>query len=533
MFEKQPNKQQEKVPPQPRGGAKIPPTETESIISQAIEVVEKVFDTLGPNGKRVVYQSAEGIGASKDGVTILKHLWHYDENVDNAIELIRQGSEKTLQEEGDGTTTTAMLACILYGIITDKAFAEIPHHQKVKIVEDSEKAILEELEVMMLPCDTEEALIKIATISANNDAEIGQHIGSLVSKYRENSFMMINKGRNPKTIVEEMKGVYLDCSIHSDYFLDDGPAINRPQSVLLMLNEAVGSSKGIIEDCAEYCIDRGIKSMILMCESVEPTILEVFKEYAQTGFDIVPIGLPDHGELRHQKMEDLASVTGGTYFRSGKGKSTDPADCLGEIAYAKILKYEVVLSLLDSAVPKVKSRTKYLNEKLAEIEKSDIVNRDFAIDNMKERISLINSSTCTIIVGGRTPAEVSEKYDRYDDAKRATISALQNGLVVTSSQALHQVSDELILRKGNSDLEDAIYNALIKPFEYVTKDLYVEFRPLKGEALNIITDTLGEPLEVGAIDPYAVVRSCVKNGFSVAKMLMSISSFVKLKPHRR
>jgi chaperonin GroEL (HSP60 family) len=303
----------------------------------------------------------------------------------------------------------------------------------------------------------------------------------------------------------------------------------------LMLNEKIETTLGIIEDAAEHLDALGIKNLILICESLSEAIINTLQKYAQEGFYITPIGLPDHGELRHQKMEDLAQCIGGIYFKQGNtGLSTDPRECLGLVKSATIMKYETILELSEEKIfkAKVEKRTEYLKGKLAEIKDSDIPNKSFVLDNMQERISLINSAACSIVVGGRTPAEINEKYDRFDDSKRATISAFQNGLILTSSQVLHYISKK-ITKEDDTEFVKEILKVLSKPYQFVTERIEVSQTITPENAYNIVTDEYGHPMKVGAIDPYAVVKSCIDNGFSTAKMLTSISHFLPTRLMKR
>ena len=506
-----------------------------------------VASTLGPNGRNVVIERQNQSPIStKDGVTVAKHISTSDPVENLGIDLLREASIKTSDKAGDGTTTATVLANemikgglqylangvnaveIKRGI--DKSVKEVISHLRENISED---------------ISSEDQLEQIATISANNDPEVGKLIATAMEKVGVEGVVHIEESKTGDTYLETVEGMQFDRGYLSHYFVTNNSTMTctLEDPYILVLNQKLSKVKDLLPMLE--AVSNTNKSLLIIAEDVDSEALAtLIVNKARGTIKVAAVKAPDFGDRRKLILEDIASVTGGVVFDKDKGMKLDKFswEWFGEARTVTISKEKTTIIDGKGKEEDVKER---LEEITSQIDKSQ---SNFETEKLQERLAKMAGGVSIIHVGGYTETEMNEKKDRVDDALHATKAAIEEGIVPGGGAALlyarESISEPVIVSKNDGIGAKIVYNACGKPFEQILvnagKDSVqaqmigryklVESGKDSWTGYNIKNETIANMKKEGIIDPTKVTRTALENAASVAGTLLLTECIVVDEP---
>jgi chaperonin GroEL len=515
--------------------------------NQLLEGVRKlnnsVASTLGPAGRTVLIKEPSGeIKVTKDGVTVAKAFKELENQVESiGAELAKKVSVKSANEVGDGTTTSTVLAtAILEEGIKQINDGSNPVDIKKGIDEavNTVKEALKELSVEI----TEDSQIKeVATISGNNDSEIGNLIATALDKVGRDGVVAIEESKTGETSLEVVEGMQFERGYKSPYFVTDNDSmsavlndpyvliydgrITQASELLNVLNKVSGESK----------------PLLIVAEDIDGEALATLIVNKMRGtINAVAVKAPDFGDRRTMALEDLATVTGGTVISKNKGHKLDK---LQPIQFGELLGKARTVNVTKDKTTIVdgKGGEEAIAAKATEIKNQlDNATSAFEKEKLQERLGKLIGGVAIINVGGNSEIEIKEKKDRVEDALFATKAALDEGIVIGGGTALFYAAQK-ISRSGMDDISVGrriVRKAIQEPFFKIltnagheTNDItYASFNLLADEntwnGLNYKDLTVMDFKAAGIIDPKKVTRIAIENAASIAGTILTTESVI-------
>jgi chaperonin GroEL len=491
-------------------------------------LADAVVSTLGPNGRNVVIEKqGESPQSTKDGVTVAKHINSKDPIENLGIDLVREASIKTADKAGDGTTTSTLLAreIIKNGLIYLEQGANA-----VQIKRDIDKAvklITKSLrEDISEDISNSEQLKQIATISANNDDEVGNLIATSMDKVGHDGVVHIEESKTGETYLETVEGMQFDRGYLSHYFVTNNNTMTctLEDPYILILDKRLTQVKELLPILESVASTN--KSLLIIAEDIEQEALAtLIVNKARGTIKCAAVKAPDFGDRRKLILEDIAAITGGEVFDKNKGMKLDKFswEWFGQARTVTISKEKT--TIIDG-----KGDEKFVRERMEElqyqIEKSTT---PFEAEKLQERLAKLAGGVAIIHVGGYTETEMNEKKDRVEDALHATKAAVEEGIVPGGGIALVHARNTLIkMSKNGYDYlnigSQIVYKACLKPFEQILKNAgwnedkikKIKLNDVIWDGIDIKEGTTINLKEKGIIDPTKVTRTALENAAAVA-----------------
>ena len=504
-------------------------------------LADAVVSTLGPNGRNVVIEKDhEQVQSTKDGVTVAKHISLKDPVENLGVNLVRDASIKTADKAGDGTTTSTLLAreMIKDGLqhLANGANAvEIKRNidTAVKNVVDTLRKKLSE------DISSEDQLEQVATVSANNDVEIGKLISTALDKVGDEGVVHIEESKSGETYLETVEGMQFSRGFKSPYFVTDN---NTMSSTLTDVSILIADHKftsvkellPILEGVAKQA-----KSLLIIAEDIDHEALATLIVNKQRGtLNVCAVKAPDFGDRRKLILEDIAIMTGGQVFDKTKGMKLDKFswDWFGEARTVTVGKDKTTIIDGKGNEDDINGR---IEELAAQIEDAS---SEFEREQLQNRLAKICGGVAIIHVGGHNETEMNEKKDRVDDALHATKAAQEEGIVVGGGAALLYARESIT--KKNEIGPGIVYKACGKPFEQILinaghdsvgaqmigKYKLVDSGNDTWAGYDIKNDKIVNMKEAGIIDPTKVTRVALENAASVAGTVLLTECIVVNEP---
>ena len=514
------------------------------LINGVNQLADAVVTTLGPNGRNVVIQNEHGIPQStKDGVTVAKAIELEDTVENTGVQMVKQAAIKTAEQAGDGTTTSTLLAREIVNAgmrYSDKG------HNIVEIkrgIDKCVKAHVGFLREMSQDISSEDQLRQIATISANNDEEVGELIATAMEKVGRDGVVTIEESRTGETYLETVEGLQFDRGYKSPYFVtnNDTMSTTLKDAMILFYNGRISTVKDLLPLLEN--LSSQSKSLLIVAEDVDGEALATLIVNKMRGtLNVCAVKAPDFGERRTLLMNDMAILTGGQVVDKDKGMKLDKFDLnwLGECRTVTVTKEQT--TIVDGA-----GEEKAIEELCAELQSQiDNASSPFEIEKLQERLAKLVGGVAVVHVGGNTETEMKERKDRVDDALQATKAAIEEGIIPGGGVALLRSGHKVTCNTDNADQKigcNIMYNALRKPFEQIlvnagVQDVHgIEYR-VKGRSnhntgYNIKNGKFEDFLESGIIDPTKVTRCALENAASIAgTVLLTECTVVNKSPEK-
>ncbi len=505
------------------------------IVNGIDTLANAVVSTLGPNGRNVVYTDQFGnVNSTKDGVTVAKQIEELDDPLENiGLNMVKQAAVKTADNAGDGTTTSTLLAreLVKNGItrLNDGANA-------VEIKRGIDAAVditLKSLKDLSESISSEDQLNQIATISANNDPEVGKLISRAIEKVGKEGVVHIEESKTGDTYLETVEGIQFDRGYKSPYFVVDNNTMSTvlKDAYILIVNQRLTSVKELLPILES--VSQSNKALLIIDEDIDGEALAALIVNKMRGtLKVCAVKAPDFGDRRKLILEDIATLTGGQVVDKDKGMKLDKfnSEWFGEARTITVTKDQTTLIDGKGDEENIVVRAEELSKQIEEAA------TPFEMEKLQERLANFAGGVAIVHVGGNTETEMKEKKDRVDDALHATKAALSDGIVPGGGIALLR-SREAIMGSMSDDLSDdtkfgynLVFDACGKPFEqilvnagYAKTDalLILALKLDKSnkdlwEGYDIKTEEVVDMKKAGIIDPHKVTRQALANASSIA-----------------
>jgi chaperonin GroEL len=497
--------------------------DAKSKISAGVEkLATAVKSTLGASGKCVIYEDALGMPViTKDGVTVAESVVLYDPVENIGATLIKEAAKNTVKEAGDGTTTATVLAESLLNTVNSSKFKDSATRVLRNGVNSGLKKVNDYLDSIKIDVDTD-LLQNVATISCNNDRELGLIIAEAYETVGKDGFVLMETSDTEETYVDVVDGVQLkDCGLTSPHFIsnvDKQKAELDNPLVLICMSEIPNIRK--IQTILEYVIKQN-RSLLIVASVSQQVKSALLMNKVKGNIKVNIIDLPGFGPTKKDTCEDLAVLTGATVINEELGDDLDAItpDMLGEAEYSATDDNTTVLTI-DVDTEELEERIDQVNKMIAD-EKNGFFKK-----KLEERLSMLSGSVGVIKVGADSKVELKEKKDRVEDAIYATKAALKEGIVPGGGVALLNAANTLT---ADNDGEKALFQAIKAPFVTILNNAGFEsvgYPDQEGIGLDVVTGEEVNMVEAGVIDPVLVTKSALKNAASVVMTIVSADCII-------
>ena len=527
------------------------PEARKQLVSGIDKLADAVVATLGPNGRNVVIVNEMGqVQSTKDGVTVAKSISLKDNVEEVGVKMVKQAAVKTADIAGDGTTTSTLLA-------REMVKAGLNHLNNganaVEIkrgIDAAVKQVTEELRRNVKEdISSEEQLEQVATISANNDAEVGKLIATALNKVGREGVVSIEESNTGETYLETVEGMQFDRGYKSHYFVTDNStmATYLENPFILIADKRFTTVKDLLPILEG--VSNQNRPLLIIAEDVEGEALAtLIVNKARGTIKVAAVKAPDFGDRRKLILDDIAILTGGQVFSTDKGMRLDKFswDWFGSARSVTITKDQTTIIDGRGESESIQARIEELQQ---QIEKAKT---PFEQEKLQERLAKFVGGVAIVHVGGNTETEVKEKKDRVEDALYATKAAIEEGIVAGGGSALLFAREAITYPKEDSDAvrigKQIVYRSCGKPFEqillnagYTPNDMYPIINEIgaQGEVgtkpwfgFNIKEETIVNMKEAGIIDPAKVTRTALENAASVAGTILLTECVVVDEPKK-
>lgn len=505
------------------------------------KLADAVTATLGPSGRNVIIEQDMGMPVStKDGVTVAKSIELKNKVENLGAQIVKQASIKTAEQAGDGTTTSTLLA---QAILTDGLNFMKKGQNAVDIKRGIDKAVKDVvtyLEDKSKEITDEEQLKQIATISANNDTEIGELISTAMDKVGQDGVVTIEESKTGETYLETVEGVQFDRGYKSPYFVTDNSTMTAvlQSPYVLITDKRLNSVKELLPVLES--VSQQSKSLLIIADDIDGEALSTMVVNKMRGIlNCAVVKAPSFGDRKKDMLEDIAILTGGTVVSTEKGMRLDKfqGEWLGKANKVTITKETTTIIDAKGDEESITNRVEDIKTLI------DETNSPYEKEKLQERLATFIGGVAIVHVGGMTEVEMKEKKDRVEDALHATKAALEEGILPGGGIALLNASMLLVDQIG--DLEgdeqtgyDIIISALERPFYKILLnagytnddigdielkikedgDFWYGYNPREQDYFNMFKE--------GIIDPTKVTRLALENAASVAGTLLITEAVV-------
>ena len=509
----------------------------ERLVNGINTLADAVTSTLGPNGRNVVYTDGQSVFSTKDGVTVAKNINYLEDPIEElGIKMIKQAAIKTADNVGDGTTTSTLLAQSMVNaglnhLNNGSNAVEIKRgiDRAVKqLVESLRKELKEDI-------SSEEQLEQVATISANNDPEIGKLIAEAIKKVGREGVVHVEESKTGETYLETVEGMQFERGYKSPYMVTDNNSMTAILNdvYVLIIDKKVSQVKELLPVLES--ISQQNKSILVIAEDIEGEALAALIVNKARGIlKSAAVKAPDFGDRRKLILEDIAILTGGQVISSEKGMKLEKFDSswLGQARSVTISKDTTTIVDGKGDDTKIEAR---INELMEQIE---LAKTPFEKEKLQERLAKFVGGISIVHVGGNTETEVKERKDRFDDALNATKAAIEEGIVPGGGVALLHMRDLIEVNDIGSQI---VYEACSAPLKKILSNAGVEqekvyqiMNDIKNETSWMGYDLQSEKVvnmkEAGIIDPAKVTRTALENAASVAGTILLTECTIVDKP---
>ena len=498
--------------------------------------VDKLTDavkcTMGPAGRHVVIEKAYGGPiVTKDGVSVAKEIELPSQFESMGAKMLHQVAKKTADDAGDGTTCATVLAQAIFseGLKVVAAGANPVHVQRG--INKAAVAASDAIDSLATPCKGKADLKKIATVSANHDEVVGELIAEAINKVGAEGVVEIESGNSNETTLDYVEGMQFDKGYLSPYFMTDPTSGEcELEDVLILIHEKKISNLGDLLPMLNKVATAG-KPLLIIAEDVENEALAALVVNRLRGMlNIAAVKAPGFGDRRKQMLEDIAVLTGGTYFSEDLGRSLESIE-LSELGKAK----KVTITKDNTTMVKGGGKKSDIVARAATIKaQHDKSTSDYDREKLMERHAKLTGGVAIINVGGVTEQAMKATKDLVEDAMHATRAAAKEGFIPGGGVALIRAADMLVdaQKKVKGDEKfgfDIVMRAMQAPAWQIAEnagfdgDLAVEtIREEDGAVgLDASTGDYVDLVKAGIIDPALVAKSAITNAASVAGLMLT------------
>ena len=507
--------------------------EARELLKEGVDALaDAVKVTLGPKGRNVIIDRKFGTPhITKDGVTVAKEVELEEPFANMGAQIVKEVASKTNDDAGDGTTTATVLAQSIIGVGIKNVTAGANPMDLKRGIDKAVAAVVENLRKQSQKVgDHIEKIEQVATISANNDNTIGSLIAEAMSKVNKEGVITVEEAKGTETTVEVVEGMQFDRGYISAYFVTDTEKMEAQldKPLILITDKKISTMKeimGVLEPVAQNG-----RALVIIAEDVDGEALSSLVVNKLRGtLKIAAVKAPGFGDRRKEMLEDIATLTGGTYITEDKGYRLEDVklEMLGTADKVTINKENT--TIVDGAGHKdaIKARVNQIRKQI------ETTPSDYDREKLQERLAKLAGGVAVLYVGAATEVEMKEKKDRVEDALAATRAAVEEGIIPGGGVAYIRAISALDKLKGENDDETTgiaiVKRAIEEPLRQIVANAGGEgsvvvnkVREGKGAfGYNARSDRYEDMLEAGILDPTKVARVALENAASIASMFLT------------
>jgi chaperonin GroEL len=505
------------------------------------QLADTVKVTLGPKGRNVVIEKKWGAPTiTNDGVSIAKEIELEDPYERIGAELVKEVAKKTDDVAGDGTTTATVLA---QAMVTEGLRNVAAGANPIALKRGIEKAVAQAVESIRgssRDVEGRDQISSVASISANNDPEIGETIAEAMDKVGKDGVITVEESNTFGLELELVEGMRFDKGYISPYFITDAERMEvvLEEPYVLIANQKISAVKDLLP-VLEKVMQAG-KSLLIIAEDVEGEALATLVVNKIRGtFKAAAVKAPGFGDRRKAMLGDIAILAGGQVISEEIGLKLESVtvDMLGSARKIVITKDDTTIVEGGGSADEITGR---VNQIKAEIERSD---SDYDSEKLQERLAKLAGGVAVIKVGAATEVELKEKKHRIEDAVQTTKAAVEEGIVAGGGVTLLHAQEALEKLELDGDEQTGtliVKRALEEPLKVIAGNAGLEggvvvekVRTLgPGEGLNAATGEYGDLFKAGVVDAAKVTRSALQNAASIAALFLTTEAIVADKPEK-
>ncbi|MBP5419338.1 MAG: chaperonin GroEL [Bacteroidales bacterium] len=508
-------------------------TEAREALKNGVDkLANAVKVTLGPKGRNVVIEKKFGAPhITKDGVSVAKEIELEDAQENLGAQMVKEVASKTGDDAGDGTTTATVLAQKIVSIGIKNVTAGANPMDLKRGIDKAVAKVVENIKSQAQAVDSSnEKIEQVATISANNDGEIGKLIATAMEKVGKEGVITVEEAKGTETTVDVVEGMQFDRGYISPYFATDTEKMeaNLDSPYILIHDKKISTIKDLLP-LLEATAQSG-RPLLIIAEDIDGEALTTLVVNRLRGsLKVAAVKAPGFGDRRKEMLRDIAVLTGGTLISEEVGLKLDQAtiDMLGQAE-------KVTISKDNTTIVNGRGEKEAIKERAEQI-KAQIANTKSQYDKEKlqERLAKLSGGVAVLYVGAATEVEMKEKKDRVDDALCATRAAVEEGIVPGGGVAYVRATEALNGFVGDNQDEttgiDIIRQAIEEPLRQIATNggkegavIVNKVKEGKGDfGYNARTDSYENLFKSGVIDPAKVTRVALENAASIAGMLLT------------
>jgi len=487
----------------------------EQVFKGITKLTTAVSSTLGASGKCVMLEDASGRPViTKDGVTVADSIVLLDPVENMGATLLKEAARKTVSEAGDGTTTATVLA----HAILEEAYkvSDKTNSRELKDgINSAVKKVVKYLESVAIEAKGD-MITQIATISTNNDEELGSIISEAFKAVDNTGVVMLETSASGKTEFEIVDGVQYEKGITNSHFITNKQNKTAElENPLVLLIESPVDTIRQIQSVLEYVIKNN--KPLLIIGDLEQGVLSALAMNKNKGnIKVNVVNAPTYGVNKKQILDDLSLLTGATIINEDLGDDLDliQIEHLGSCLKSVTTHNETVIQIKETS-DKVLNIIEDIKEQLSKD------NPSYEVIKLEKRLAMLAARIAIVKVGANSDIELKEKTDRVEDAICATKAAVKEGIVSGGGIALLNAAKHI---KSKSIGEQVLLEAIKAPFKTILENAGIidyDLPVIKGKGLNVVTGNMVNMIKSGIIDPLLVTKSALQNAASVATTILS------------
>jgi chaperonin GroEL len=491
--------------------------------------------TLGPKGRNVVIEKKFGAPTvTKDGVTVAKEIELENKLENVGAQMVREVASKTSDVAGDGTTTATVLAQSIVNEGLKNVTAGANPMSIKRGIDTARDSVVDAIKSQAKDLPDSQQIAQVATISANDDTEVGQKIAEAMEKVGKDGVITVEESKTAETYLETVEGMQFDRGYLSPYFVTNSESMDAEMedAYLLIHDKKISNMKDLLP-LLEKVVQTG-KPVVIIAEDIEGEALATLVVNKLRGtFKVLAVKAPGFGDRRKAMLEDIAVLTGGTVISEDAGYKLDNAtlDYLGTAKRVVSDKDNTTIVDGGGTEDAIKAR---INEIKVQVEKTT---SDYDKEKLQERLAKLSGGVAVINVGAATEVEMKEKKARVEDALHATRAAVEEGIVPGGGVALLRSISSLDKVKVDDEQQvgvDIMRRALEEPIRQIVSNAGAEasivvqnVRDKKGDnGYDARNDEYVKMFDAGIIDPAKVARVAVENAASIAGMVLTTEAAI-------
>ncbi|MTC15324.1 chaperonin GroEL [Providencia alcalifaciens] len=501
-----------------------------NVLADAVKV------TLGPKGRNVVLDKSFGAPViTKDGVSVAREIELEDKFENMGAQMVKEVASKANDAAGDGTTTATVLA---QAIITEGLKAVAAGMNPMDLKRGIDKAVVaavEELKTLSVPCSDTKSIAQVGTISANSDETVGKLIAEAMEKVGKEGVITVEEGTGLEDELDVVEGMQFDRGYLSPYFINkpETGVVELENPFILLVDKKVSNIRELLPVLEG--VAKANKPLLIIAEDVEGEALATLVVNTMRGIvKVAAVKAPGFGDRRKAMLQDIAILTNGTVISEEIGMELEKAT-LEDLGQAKRIVINKDTTIIIDGIGDEAAIAGRVSQIRQQIEESS---SDYDREKLQERVAKLAGGVAVIKVGAATEVEMKEKRARVDDALHATRAAVEEGVVAGGGTALVRVAAKLEALKGDNEEQNVGIRVALRAMEAPMRQIVtnageeasVVVNNVKAatgnDGYNAATDTYGDMIEMGILDPTKVTRSALQFAASIAGLMITTEAMI-------